>query len=529
MIRLSQERTKTLLAIHGWSAVCLGLLLYTVILTGTAAVFSKEISDWSSPLAESVDNPFPAGTDALVRDLAATVDPEFHEELALFPIAGDRLHAFFHKHEQDEKGQPRERGVAADFDPRNGEMLDRREGTGDEVLAGDIAGALARFIVDIHVRLHVPDPWGLFLTGVLGLAMMVAAVTGFVVHRHMIRELFTLRRRGNRLLTARDTHVIAGTWNLPFAFILAFTGSYFSFGGVVGLPTMAMVAFGGDMDAMVETVIGNPPEENPTPAPTADLDAMLADVRARSGGEPSFVVVERWGRADALVTMFMQPPDGRLYAPTYVYGGADGAFRYEKPAIGLVPSTGGALFTLMGPLHFGNFAGVFSKAAWFALGAASSYVVITGLLLWTRRRQERRGWRALARVTHWVGYGLPLALAAAAWAYFPARAAGGEVQAAMFGAFFAVAAAAALVAWRLRLRTVRAVLLAASGAGLIGLPLLRMLCGGVAWPEAFNTGLSTVLALDLALLAGGVLCLRQLRLRPAENAGAEAVSEGGRA
>ena len=36
MIRLSQERTKTLLAIHGWSAVFLGLLLYAVIVTGVA-------------------------------------------------------------------------------------------------------------------------------------------------------------------------------------------------------------------------------------------------------------------------------------------------------------------------------------------------------------------------------------------------------------------------------------------------------------------------------------------------------------
>jgi len=256
--------------------------------------------------------------------------------------------------------------------------------------------------VDMHVRLHVPDPWGLLLTGILGLAMMVAAVTGFLVHRHLIKELFTLRRQKDKLLTARDVHVVAGTWNLPFAFILAFTGSYFSFGSAFAIPAVAMVAFGGDQEKLIETVIGNPPKPDPTPAAMVDLDKVIADVRQRSGTEPSFLSVANWGRADALVTMFVHLPEGRLMGPTYIYSGATGEFRYAKPSLGLVPSTGGALFELMAPLHFGNFAGVFSKAVWFALGFAGAYVTITGLGLWTQRRRGQRGWDQLARATVWV-------------------------------------------------------------------------------------------------------------------------------
>ncbi|HEY0974160.1 MAG TPA: PepSY-associated TM helix domain-containing protein [Solimonas sp.] len=512
MIKLSQERTKTLLAIHGWSAVFLGLLLYAVILTGVASVFSEEIGDWSAPLSTDVRDPFPAGTDAMIRGLAETVDPQFHEEMFFFPRAGDRLYVFFHKHETDENGKPRDRGVAAEFDPRTGNMIERREGTGEEIEAGDKANALAHFMVDLHVRLHLRNPWGLLLTGVLGLAMLVAAVTGFVIHRHLIRELFTLRRRGDKLLTARDTHVIAGTWNLPFAFILAFTGSYFSFGGAFGIPAMAMVAFGGDQEKMIETVIGNPPAEDKTPATMANLDAMIADVRARSGAELSFVQVAHWGRADALVTMFVNYRDGELFGPSYVYGGADGQFRYAKPNLGLVPSAGGKLFELMAPLHFGNFAGVFSKAVWFALGFAGAYVTITGLLLWTQRRREQPAWEHLARATHWVGYGLPLALTAAAYGYFPARTLGADVNVAMMSVFMATAAVAAALSWRLAsLETIKRLLLGATGIGLIGLPLLRLLCEGIGWASAFTHGLHTVLAMDLALALGGALCLWSLR------------------
>jgi len=507
MIRLSQERTRSLLAIHGWSAVWLGLLLYAVILTGVASVFAKELGDWSSPLASGIEDPFPRGADAMLRGLAASVDPQFHEELFAFPRAGDRLYAFFHRHELDEHGQPRERGVAAEFDPRTGALLERREGTDEAVEADDRANALADFMVELHVRLHLPNPWGLLLTGVLGLAMLIAAITGFVLHRHLLKELFTLRWYREALLGLRDTHVIAGTWNLPFAFILAFTGSYFSFGSAFAIPAMAMVAFGGDQEKFFETVVGNPPAENDAPAPMADLDAMIADVRARSGARLSFLQVQHWGRADALVTMFMDYREGELLGPTYVYDGASGAFRYAKPSLGLLPSAGGTLFGLMAPLHFGNFAGVYSRAAWFALGFASAYVTLTGLALWTQRRREQRGWRQLARAVVWIGHGLPLALVAAGCAYFPLRTAA-ELRPLMMDVFLLGLAATAALSWTLRsLRLLRALLLGMIGAGLLLLPLLRLACGGAGWAQALAAGMPTLPALDLAFLAGGLLCL----------------------
>ncbi len=511
MIPLSQDRTKRLLAIHGWSAVSLGLLLYAVILTGVASVFSKEIADWSSPLPAHVKNPFSAGTDRMLRDFAATVDPQYYEEAFFFPRAGNRLFAFFHRHERDDSGKLRDRGVAAEFDPHTGAVIERREGTRKEIAETDTANALAEFLIDLHVRLHLPNPWGLLLTGLLGLAMLVAAVTGFIIHRHLLRELFTLRRRGDRLLTARDTHVIAGTWNLPFAFVLAFTGSFFSFGSAFGIPAMAMVAFGGDQDAMIEAVIGNSTAEDATPATVADLDAIIADVRQRSGAEPSFVSVENWGRADALITFSMNYREGQLLGPNYVYSGATGEFRYAKPGLGLAPSTGSVLFELMSPLHFGNFAGVVSKAIWFALGFAGAYVTITGLLLWTLRRQDQLGWSRLTRATHWVGYGLPLALIASAYAYFPARTFDANVQAAMMNTFLLCAVIAGLTAaWLHNPGTIKHALLGATGVGLVGLPLLRILCGGPGWGAALDAGLPTVVAVDATLALGGGLCLWNL-------------------
>lgn len=518
MIALSQSRTKEVLAIHGWSGVFLGLLLYLVILTGVIAVFAHEIGEWSAPLPHNEHTLPTTGMDAAIRKAASEIDPAFHEEVFFFPDTAGRIRTFFHTHgNKPGESTPSERGVEFDFDPKTLEVLDRREGWQDEIRNQNTPSALADFFVELHVSLHLPNPWGLLVTGILGLAMMVAAVTGFLVHRHLIRELFTLRKKKDPLLTQRDAHVIAGTWNLPFAFVLAFTGSFFSFAGAFGIPAIAMVAFGGDQEKLIETIVGAPPAENKTPATFGDLDAMLADARRRAGGDVSFVSIGHYGRADALVTTSMLAPDGKLAGPTYTYAGATGAFVQQKPALGLKPSLGNDLFMLMGPLHFGNFANLWSKAVWFALGFAGAYVTLTGMLLWTTRRQEQAGWGKLARAAHWMGYGLPLALAAVPLARFAAPLLDLDVRSTQNWTFIAAALLASGIALKVcDLDTLRRVLLAGTGIALILAPPLRWISGGPGWITAFDAGLAAIIALDIALLLAGVLCvLSARRAKPA--------------
>src|SRR3546814_4752382 len=119
------------------------------------------------------------------------------------------------------------------------------------------------------------------------------------------------RRRGD-LLSKRDAHAVAGSWNLLFSFLLAFTGSFFSFATSFGVPVMAMVAFNGDQAKAFETFIGNPPVNDPRPAPMASIEAMLADATHRAGADTFFISVEHWGRADARATISMLPPEGEL-------------------------------------------------------------------------------------------------------------------------------------------------------------------------------------------------------------------------
>ncbi|MGB2254453.1 MAG: PepSY-associated TM helix domain-containing protein [Spongiibacter marinus] len=512
MLKLQQKTTQTMLALHGWGAVIFGLLLYWVILTGTIAVFADDINDWASPLPVAIPETFPLGTDAMLRKAAADVAPEYLDELIVFATAGGRIRAFFHTHAESEDGEhPEEKGVLFVFDPASGDILQRFEGTQSEIEAQSHYGKLGHFLVEWHVQLHVPSPWGLMLTGILGLSLLVACVSGFAMHRHLIKDAFLRRRRGGDVLSHKDAHVMASTWNLPFAFILAFTGSFYSLAGAFAIPAIAMVAFGGDQEKLIETVQGLPPAEDPRPAEMANIDTMLEDVRA-AGHRTRFLTVDHWGRQDARISVFPWQAEGELLPKGYSFDAQTGENLGEKPALGQSPSLGSDLVALMGPLHFGNFAGWLSKTVWFALGFAGAYVCISGLTLWVKRREQQKTWQYLLRATLWSAWGLPLALVAAAAAYLLQQAGvlAGAVEPLMFKAFGLCLALSGILAGIVRRVTgVRRILVISLGLGLCALVALRLLLGGPGWVSAATAGLTAVVVLDVALLLGGAWLLRR--------------------
>jgi uncharacterized iron-regulated membrane protein len=502
VINLKARETRTLVAVHGWAGAVLGLLLYAVIVTGTAAVFANEIKTWSGGVL-GTNEPLSQPLAAVLARLEKETPEQFREDLSLRATPAGNVWAFFHT-DETVNGVRRERGVLYTIGP-NGKILSREEGYGRDLAANDPYTALGRFYVDLHVRLHVPNPWGLILTGILGLAMLVAAVSGILMHRHLFRDVFVLRGR-QRLVGQRDLHSVAGTWTLPHAFVLAFTGAYLSFTIAVALPMLAKIAFKGDVRTMVTTLNGTNVVDA-RPAAVADIDGILSDARKRAGAPLLIAGWENRGRADSRITVFPAPRSGDPKAMRLIYNGATGELIRERPIIGTKPSLGASLLGLISPVHFGNFAGWWSRAVWFALGAASAYVAWSGLNLWVRRRSDQRGWRVLGRMTVWVGGGLPFAMAAAAAAYFISLPSLTSVF--WTPAAFLIAAALSLVP-ALLMRAVERIaplLFAATGVVLMALPLLRAAAGGPGWGAALATGQSVVPIVDGLVVLGGIACV----------------------
>src|SRR3546814_13269572 len=106
MIHLKKEETKAMVAVHGWSGILLGLLLYAVVLTGTAAVFAEEIGAWSAGHV-TTRSAFEKPIDATVRRLSAITPAKYHEGVNLFEIGDHGLGAFFHRPEIDRSEERR--------------------------------------------------------------------------------------------------------------------------------------------------------------------------------------------------------------------------------------------------------------------------------------------------------------------------------------------------------------------------------------------------------------------------------------
>lgn len=504
MISLPQRETKLMVSVHGWSAVVLGFLLYAVVLTGTVAVLAKEIGQWS--IGDLYGKyPLEHSTNEIVQKLSKKVGRAYRDDVGVGITASGHLQVFFHKGVRTAGGLNRERGVMFRVDPSTGEILTRQEGFAIDLRNSDEDTMLKRFIVDAHVQLYMPRPWGLIVTGILGLAMMAAGVSGFLMHRHLLRDIFTLRKRETQVLTARDKHTVAASWGLPFAFLLAFTGCFFSFVLSIGIPALAMVAFGGNQTQMVRTIMGTQFERPGKRIKTADLDAMIADATQRAGSRPRSIGIEHFGRRNAKVTIRHLPKFGQLEGKQYLYRGVDGTFVKEKPPVGRVPSTGSMLLTIIGPLHFGSFAGLLSKAIWVALGFSSCYVIVSGLTLWLRRRLDSPAWAWYERFHHVVALGLPISLAASAVAFFLFRGSP-AVLAATPLSFVACAVALCMVALFVPGGRLEKLLWWLLSATLVLLPIIRILAGGPGWMTALESGAEIVVAVDLLLVSAGLAC-----------------------
>lgn len=498
---LAQKKTKRLLAVHGWSGLSLGVLLYTIVLTGAVAVFAQEIGVWSVGGAKNqagLNQP----VDAIIRELAEDVPEEFKEDVGVSVTAEGNLAVFFHTHAMRD-GEVDEKGVRYMADPATGEVLQRREGWSEEVFAGQQTSALRQFLVDLHVQLYVPAPWGLILTGILGLAMMVAAVSGILMHKHILKDIFVAPRQG-KLLDARDRHILAGSWGLPFAFLLAFTGSFLSFAFSIGMPIVGMSAFGGDQMEIAKAIGGETGEEDKTPAGVTNIDAVLKHGTERAGSKPTFLHIGHYGRADSTVGIFFAPPEGDVSYLQYTYNGTTGAFTGPKPGLGAGPSAGASTYTILSALHYGYFAGVVSKLIWLALGFASCYVIITGMNMWFARRREEEAWGRLENIVPVIGYGLPLAMLGSGHAFFAIL---GRADTLYWTplAFLVVALAVIALGFAVKDRNLLSrILLWATVAATALLPVVRMLAGGTGWVEAIEIGAPIVVSIDLALLAAAL-------------------------
>lgn len=401
--------TQSMSWLHTWCGLLIGWVLFAIFLTGTLAVFDKEISWWMQPeLTDQGQSPVAAANIAQ-RWLSENRPDESNWNISLPTERSPALSVSV--------GERRRGAGSTQLDPLTSEVIEPRETIG------------GNFFFHFHYTLHMPRLLGIWVVGFAAMTMLVALISGIIIHKKIFKEFFTFRpAKGQR--SWLDGHNASAVLLLPFHLMITYTGLAIFF--VLYMPAAVDALYDGDrqayfLDAQPARTAAQVPRgedrgSKPVQAPAAPLLALgeiVSHAEAHYGaGMIGGLTVSNPGRADAQVTA--RPVLGNRIELTkgegMVFNGVTGEL-IQAPE----PSRTSQLTQrVMAGLHFAQFGGYPMRWLYFICGLVSCAMIATGLVLYAvkQRKQAKANAHFLRMVESLnvaVVAGLSLACVALLW------------------------------------------------------------------------------------------------------------------
>lgn len=356
--------------LHTWVGLLLGWVLYAMFLTGTAAYFKDELSQWMRPeLRQQAQAPDPALAAQRVADA-------FGSDVAQWTLRPpDARHNAGYAFWRAQDG-PR-RFAEGYLDPQTGRPVAARD-----TMGGDF---FYRFHFQFH---HIPVGWGRWLAGLAAMFMLIAIVSGIITHKKIFADFFTFRwGKGQR--SWLDAHNGLSVLALPFHLMITYTGlvtlmaMYMPWGQQAGIKTpQQRQALSAQQSAFIM-----PGKPSGQPAPLASIEAMVRQAQDRWGrNNIGYITVSHPGDAAARVSISRGEAGRVSMSPqSLLFDGATGSLLSERDGVGAAAETRGVLYGL----HLGRFSDSVVRWLYFLVSLAGTAMVGTGLVLWTVKRRQK--------------------------------------------------------------------------------------------------------------------------------------------
>ena len=392
---MDQRRHSLLFALHGWTGLVLSLVLFVIMLTGALSVLSPDIQRW-----ERAD-PRPSAPITLTEayDTARALSEDSHGiEVEFFSISIPQpdhpwIDIFLHGHSHETAAD----GTETEGPDQNIFYSVHHDGSVEQVAH---LSPLATFLVELHTDLWIPAPWGRYLVGLIGIAFLALAISGVLIHGHALRDMMLWRTGRSMRLFWSDAHKLIGIVGLPFHLVVGLTGTMLGLTGIF-LTAIAFAAFGGDVDAAIEAVLGPQAVEQHVKAPLADLDPLVADApRHLDDFTPRYVFAIYPGDAGAGLAVAGDTQGRLVYLEQVRYDGTSGAF--DRAGLALGGTAGQRVLGAITPLHFGSYGGAWLRGLYCLLGLVGALMAATGASIFVDRNLARR----TAEGTSPGGYGV---------------------------------------------------------------------------------------------------------------------------
>jgi len=367
---------QTMAGLHVWVGLLAGWLLYAMFLTGSVSFFRSEITQWMHPEVPFTQHVRDNGDVAnkVVGTLAtlASGSPQWSIDL---PDARDaNAYASWRGGQVDGQVQPDGKAV---FDPATGQALPVRDTWGGE------------FFYYFHFTLHyLPSPLGRWIVGLAAMALLVALVSGVIIHKKIFANFFTFRPRKGQV-SWLDAHNAFSVLGLPFHFMIAYTGLvalmtlYVPWGSAIVFDTAR------DKQAFMTQLHASMPTQPPSGQgiALANVGDMVRQAETRWGaGNIARVVLNNPGDASARVLVVRGETDRVSVSPqSLLFDGASGALLQASDPVGMAAELRSVFYAL----HLGRFADVVTRFLYFIVSLAGTAMVGTGLVLWAVKRRSR--------------------------------------------------------------------------------------------------------------------------------------------
>jgi uncharacterized iron-regulated membrane protein len=398
--------------LHTWTGLLAGWVMFFVFVTGTAAFFCDEITRWMSPeLPLRVEQQYPPTAEMAERalDFLAKQREPSDDWLIDFPSDGRRIGNLGHH-----SGMTGLRGYQSFLKVRWGAGGERLDPVTGEVIIPPETRAThgGGFFVHAHYGLHYVKN-GLEIVGVFTMLMLIALITGLIVHKRIFKDFFTFRpNKGTR--SWLDAHHAFGIMALPFVLMIVYSGLALNLHGYMPAP---------------EVVIPNEEKPREFPPPVVRPNVPMAEIVVKAEailgkGEIGSMGISRSGEQ-------LRISAGRHWGTQYPFATAENNLDFDAETgerlhgdftYGQAPAWK-ALWYLAG-LHYAWFAGANLRWLYFISGLVGCALIATGLILWTTRRRTRHekesvapfGFHLVERLNIATIAGLPIGIAAYFWA-----------------------------------------------------------------------------------------------------------------
>ena len=518
--------------LHTWGGLWACWVLFVVFLTGSLGVFDDPITRWMKPhlpqarslngMDDGVDRPLAV---RLGQAYLNEHQPQAHSWGIALPDDDDQAVRLFWQDANEQFHNQR-------IDALSGQPL------ADANLRESEGG---HHFVHMHFEFHAGTA-GIWFVGFFTMALLVALVSGVIIHKRIFKDFFTFRPgKGQR--SWLDAHNAVSVLSLPFQLMIAYTGLATFY--ALYMPAGIAVHYPSDEAYFADLLTQpEPREETGVAVAVTPLDVLLVRSEQQLQRPVSFVSVEHPNDSSAAVQTF-----GRFIEKSGEYrllGDGSGSVHFDGVSGAQLDLQapgelrGGAaqdVQSVMATLHFAGFGGYAARWLYFICGLAGAAMLASGAILFMLKRRQRslrefgartpQVYRVIEVLNIGTIAGLSLACIAFFWAnrLIPLGITAREEWEIV--AFFAVWLATYVHAARRPPGRAWVEQLLASALLCLALPLLNWLVIGEQLVSYLQQGDGERAGVELVAIAIGLLCLwtaqrvwrkRQVRQRPRHQA-----------